>query len=56
MFERIVFCGEDNLPQLKATLEKYFPLLPFVTSSIPKGVEGETSGADEVLGKSLMIT
>ena len=46
-----VFCGEDNLPLLKATLEKYFPLLPFVTGIIPEGVEGETPSADELLGE-----
>ena len=45
-----MFCGEDNLPQLEATLEKYFPLLPFVTSIIPEGVEGEAPSADELLG------
>ena len=47
----MVFCGEDNLPQLEATLEKYFPLLPFVTGIIPEGVEGETPSADELLGE-----
>ena len=50
-FDRIVFCGKDNLPQLEATLEKYFPLLPFVTGIIPEGVEGETPSADELLGE-----
>ena len=50
-FDHIVFCGEDNLPQLEATLEKYFPLLPFVTGIIPEGVEGETPSADELLGE-----
>ena len=50
-FDRIVFCGEDNLPQLEATLEKYFPLLPFVTGLIPEGVEGENPSADELLGE-----
>ena len=44
-----MFCGEDNLPQLEATLEKYFPLLPFVTGIIPEGVEGETPSADDLL-------
>ena len=46
-----MFCGEDNLPQLKTTLEKYFPLLPFATGIIPERVEGETSSADELLGE-----
>ena len=50
-FDRIVFCGEDNLPKVEATLEKYFPLLPFVTGIIPEGVEGETPSADELLGE-----
>ena len=50
-FDHIVFCGEDNLLQLEATLEKYFPLLPFVTGIIPEGVEGETPSADELLGE-----
>ena len=58
-FDRIVFCGEDSLPQLEATLEKYFPLLPFVTGNIPEGVEGETPSADgllgEVSGENLMV-
>ena len=34
-----------------ATLEKYFPLLPFVTSIIPEGIEGETPSADKLLGE-----
>ena len=51
-FDRIVFCGEDNLPHLEATLQKYFPLLPFVTGIIPEGVEGENPSADELLGGS----
>ena len=46
-----MFCGEDNLPHLEATLQKYFPLLPFVTSIIPEGVEGETPRADALLGE-----
>ena len=50
-FDRIVFCGEDKLPQLEATLQKYFPLLPFVTGIIPEGVEGENPNADALLGK-----
>ena len=50
-FDRIVFCGEDNLPHLEETLQKYFPLLPFVTGIIPEGVEGENPSAEALLGE-----
>ena len=51
-FDRIMFCGEDNLPQLEATVEKYFSLLPFVTGIIPEGVEGEVPDENLMEGKN----